>query len=158
VPTLLNVSASPSGSLAVSCCVAVAPSSTVMSAGWSNVGAWFTLVTMIWKFSVSLVPSAEDAVADDGYVPSSPNTGDAVIEPVPSPLSVSVANAGRTADNVIASPSGSVALMFRVADAPSATVRLAIGARSTGRFTLFTLMLKVSVSAEPAVVAVADAG
>jgi hypothetical protein len=58
----------------------------------------------------------------------------------------------------MASPSASVALSARDAGVPSTVLMSAIGARSTARFPLFTLMLNFWLSVDPAVVAVTDDG
>src|SRR3989442_8950670 len=52
-------------------------------------------------------------------------------------------NAGPVCVNVIASPSGSVALNAWFAVEPAATVMLLSGVRTTGRSTLFTVTVKV---------------
>jgi len=77
------------------------------------------------KFRVAVAPFAV-AVTDDGYDPAFPVTGAIWMFPEAEPGGVddcvSVANAGSEADNVITSPSASVALTGTSAVEPSATV------------------------------------
>ena len=80
---------------------------------------------------------------------------------MPCKLSVKLAKAGTpVAFRLIACPSASDALTLRVAEAPSATVRSAIAASTTGRLVLLTLMVKFCVADEAGLstVAVTDAG
>src|SRR5204863_10217781 len=102
--------------------------------GWARAGALFTACTVIVKFCVEFVAFA-DAVTEAAKVPEDPATGARWIFPVrvvPDwALSVLVMNVGPVDVNVIASPSGSVAVNVWSAVAPSSAVMLAVAA-STG--------------------------
>jgi len=81
--------------------------------GWASVGALFTAVTLIVKFCVDVVAFAV-AVTDAANVPEVVEEGARWMFPVrvvPDwALSVLVMNVGPVDVNVIASPSGSVAV------------------------------------------------
>jgi len=97
-----------------------------MSEGCASAGARFTWVTVIVKGLVFVCAGLpEDAVTEAAYDPASPAAGAMWMVPVTVPaagVDVSVANVGSEADNVITSPSASVALTATSAVAPSATV------------------------------------
>src|SRR5690349_12156306 len=93
------------------------PSSTVISAGWTSTGGRLaTGVTVIVKFLVLVsAGEPEEAVTEDGYgePAASPIAGAIWMLPFTVPAAgtdVSVANEGSVPDNVITSPSASVAL------------------------------------------------
>src|SRR3954466_14982655 len=97
-----------------------------MLLGWARTGARLVPVTVMVKFFVFVsVGVPDEAVTEEAYDPASPNAGAMWTVPFTVPAAgddVSVANVGSEADNVITSPSASVALTATSAVAPSATV------------------------------------
>jgi hypothetical protein len=116
-----------------------------MFAGWARVGGLFTpLVTVIVKSFVSF-DASELAVTEAEKVPEFVAEGARWMFPVrvvPAwALSVLVMNVGPVWVNVIASPSGSVAVKAWSAVVPAVTVMLLIAVSTTGRSTLITVIV-----------------
>src|SRR5712691_7628748 len=99
-----------------------------MLLGWTRTGGRLVPVTVMVKFFVFVnAGEPDEAVTEAGYgePAASPKFGAMWTFPFTVPAAgadVSVANAGSEADNVITSPSTSVALTATSAVAPSATV------------------------------------
>src|SRR5689334_1267428 len=104
------------------------PSSTVMLFGCARTGGRLVPVTVMVKFFVFVnagLPDEAVTEAEYGEPAASPKFGAMWMLPFTVPAAgtdVSVAKLGRMADNVITSPSTSVALTATSAVAPSATV------------------------------------
>src|SRR5258705_8466563 len=99
-----------------------------MLLGCTSTGARFVPLTVIVKFLVLVCtgePEEAVTVAEYGEPAASPNAGAMWMFPLTEPAAgtdVSVANEGSVADNVITSPSASVALTGTSAVAFSSTV------------------------------------